>query len=261
MYLIYIDESGDTGLKLSDPQQPVFLMAALAMEKRQWFDIEREFLTVVKDFNGGEIPDDFELHAMDMVSRRRSFKSFSKAQTIEFRDAIFKLTEKYFSNKIFYISIDKKRFGQFCLERYGEGVRIQPYIMALPFICMNVDCFLKKNRKHGILIFDEKREGVADAEQALKVLRLDRNSSLNTSSLIEKGFFVDSQKSYPLQIIDMIAYYLRKFEEFKLGFQVSPVHRQVFKSIEEFTTNIKDDIQGFTDYSNFIEKYFLRYKK
>jgi len=31
MNLVYIDESGNTGLNLKDPQQPVFLLAAMIL--------------------------------------------------------------------------------------------------------------------------------------------------------------------------------------------------------------------------------------
>jgi Protein of unknown function (DUF3800) len=261
MYLIYIDESGDTGLRLNDPQQPVFLMAALAMEENQWAEFEDVLLPVVKEHFNGEIPVGFELHATDLVNRRMSFKTFTRQETYDFRDDILKLVEKFFAKKIFYMSIDKKRFDVFCREQYGDGVRIQPYIMALPFICMNIDNFLKKEKKRGILIFDEHREGASDAEQALKVLRLDKDSSLNTSALIEKGFFIDSKKSYPIQVIDMVAYYLRKYEEFQLGHKVSSIHQQTFDALGRIAINVKEEIQAFTDYSSFIEKCFMGDRK
>ncbi len=260
MYLVYIDESGDTGFNLNDSQQPVFLMAALAMEESQWAEFEDKFMEIVKTHFSNEFPDDFELHAIDLVSRKGSFKDFTVEKTVDFRDDILTLSEQLFSKKIFYMSIDKKRFEAFCLKQYGEGVRIQPYIMALPLICKSIDEFVGKDKKRGILIFDERKEGVAEAEQAVKNLRLDRKSTLNTSNLIEKGFFIDSKKSYPIQVVDMIAYYLRKYEEFQLGRNVSKIHQQAFLRLERMAVDVKTKPQAFADYFSFIDKNFTKSK-
>lgn len=36
MHLIYIDESGNTGKNLADPQQPVFVLGALVIPEGSW---------------------------------------------------------------------------------------------------------------------------------------------------------------------------------------------------------------------------------
>ncbi len=86
-----------------------------------------------------------------------------------------------------------------------------------------------------MLIFDEQKENLNDAEVSLRTLRLDSNSALKTSNLVEKGFFVDSAKSFGLQLIDLAAYYIRKFEENKLGVKVSDYDKQTFEDIEQIT--------------------------
>jgi len=57
-------------------------------------------------------------------------------------------------------------------------------------------------------------------------------------------FFVDSKKSYALQLSDLVAYYVRKYEEDKLGIKVGIVDKQVFPFIEKLivpTTNTKQN--------------------
>jgi len=39
MNLVYIDESGSTGLNLKDSQQPVFLLAAMILPESKWFSL------------------------------------------------------------------------------------------------------------------------------------------------------------------------------------------------------------------------------
>ena len=87
------------------------------------------------------------------------------------------------------------------------------------------------------MIFDQ-HKNLVDIENSLKTLRLDMKSTLTTHNLIEKGFFVDSSKSYAIQLVDFALYYIRKFEEDKIGKRVSPVHKEVFPIIEDITKSL-----------------------
>ena len=49
----------------------------------------------------------------------------------------------------------------------------------------------------------------------------------------EKGFFIDSAKSFALQLVDLAAYYIRKYEENELGLRVSNIDKQTFGKIKE----------------------------
>ena len=109
--------------------------------------------------------------------------------------------------------------------------------MALPFISLAVDHYLEKENERGVLIFDEHKD-LVDIEKSLKTLRLDLNSSLTTANIIEKGFFIKSEKSYAIQLIDFIIYYIRKYEEGKWGKKVSEIHQEVFPQIERITISL-----------------------
>jgi len=39
MILVYIDETGDTGTNLSDPQQPIFVLGAIPIRQNEWYFI------------------------------------------------------------------------------------------------------------------------------------------------------------------------------------------------------------------------------
>ncbi|MHC4636915.1 MAG: DUF3800 domain-containing protein [Planctomycetota bacterium] len=160
--------------------------------------------------------------------------------------------ETLIENKIqvIYRRIIKSRFAEFCEKQYGTGIKVNPYIMALPFICIEVDYYLRQigQDELGMLIFDEQSETLSDVELSLRTLRLDSSSILKTTKLIEKGFFVDTSKSYALQLVDLAAYYIRKYEEDKLKFRVSDYDKQTFTKVEKLTSvgvgsNIKDILE------------------
>ncbi|MFO7730638.1 MAG: DUF3800 domain-containing protein [Spirochaetia bacterium] len=250
MVLIYIDESGDTGTNFNDPEQPVFVLGAMMITQEKWKELEKRFQGVFYEVFNGKVPDNFELHTTDMVSRRKLFAGFSLEYTIKIRDELFRLIETM-SLPIFYRKIDKRRYWNYCQKRFGSGIKLDPYIMAFPFISLKVDAWLKEENELGIFIFDEHRS-LIDIEQSLKSLRLPEKAGLHVDRVIEKGFFVDSIKSFPLQIIDFVLYYIRKYEEFSIGKRVSEIHKQVFPYIERIALSLDQHEKGW-DIIDWIE--------
>lgn len=240
MVLFYIDESGNTGLNLKDEQQPVFVMSSLIIRDEIWFHLEKEYYNIVNHYFPPPHPDGFELHAIQLKSGKGAFAGMPLNKRADFRDSALRLLEQ-FNTPIIYMRIVKKQFEKFCFDNYGPGIHVDPYIMALPFVCIEADFYLrdKRNNSLGMLIFDEQKEYYLDVERSIKILRLDKTSSLKTQNILEKGFFVDSKKSFALQLSDLVAYYARKSEEAKLGLRVSSVDQQAFRFIEKLSVPIR----------------------
>ena len=237
MNLVYIDESGNTGLNLKDPQQPVFLMAAMVLPESKWFSLEKHFFDISNEYFGNPLPSPFEIQAKDLKSNSGIFRKLDFPQQLSFRD---RMLQMLLDNeiKVIYRRIIKSKFADFCDQHYGPGIKVNPYIMALPFVCTEVDHYLRQadDDQLGMLIFDEQKETLDDAERSLRTLRLDSSSILKTTNIVEKGFFIDSSKSFALQLIDLAAYYIRKYEENKLGLRVSEVDKQTFDKIRQLVS-------------------------
>lgn len=254
MILVYVDESGDTGLNLKDAQQPIFLLSALLVPDDLWHRLESDFMEVVADFFEGRIPSDFELHTTDLKSRRGFFAGFTPDRTFAFRDRVFDLIER-FGLQARYMRILKKDFDKFCQKQYGSGVKVEPYFMALPFLCRDLDRHLLERDTRGILIFDEHRMA-GDIDKSLWTLRLDDASSLRIERIVEKGFSIESRLSVPLQLSDFLAYYLRKWEEHKAGFRTSPYDQAVFPRLGALAQTFAVD--GFQDIFAWVAMQTLR---
>lgn len=254
MILVYVDESGDTGLNLKDVQQPVFVLCALLVPEDLWHRLESDFMQLVGEFFENRIPAEFELHTTDLKSRRGFFAGFTPEQTFAFRDRVFRLVEK-FGLQARYMRILKKDFDKFCQKRYGSGVKVEPYFMALPFLCRDIDRFLAERDTRGILILDEHRMA-GDIDKSLWTLRLDGASSLRTERIVEKGFSIESRLSVPLQLADFLAYYLRKWEEHKAGYRTSPYDQAVFPRLGALAQTFAVD--GFQDIFAWVAMQTLR---
>jgi len=257
MNFVYIDESGNTGLNLKDPQQPLFLLSAMILPESKWFSLEKLFFNAARKYFGDPLPSPFEIQAKDLKSGRGVFENLTFTQQLSFRD---KMLQLLLDNKIavIYMRIIKSKFAAFCEEHYGPGIKVNPYIMALPFVCMEVDHYLRQtgDDQLGMFIFDEQKETLDDAERSLRTLRLDSKSILKTTNIIEKGFFIDSSKSFALQLVDLAAYYIRKYEENELGLRVSDVDKQTFGKIKELaSTGIGSNV---VDILEWVKKYYIK---
>jgi hypothetical protein len=68
MHILYIDESGSTGERLDDPDQPVFAMDGVVVRDEGWRKTSTEIHRTIDAAFDGTIPDGFELHAVDLPS-------------------------------------------------------------------------------------------------------------------------------------------------------------------------------------------------
>lgn len=213
MHLIYLDESGNSGNNLTDPQQPIFVLGALLVPEQKWKRIENDLIQVIEGF----VPDNFEAHASEIRSGRGIYKGMSLEKRIGFRNALMQVAIDN-ALKFIYRQIAKKRYANWLDTTFGAGIVINPHIAAYPLVSQTINTYLRElgDDELGILINDDNKEVVADIERTTKLLRADA-THLQLDHIIEKSFFIDSSKSHLLQLADLCTFHARKFEEIKAG--------------------------------------------
>jgi hypothetical protein len=72
VYLIYFDDSGQTGTNLADPAQPIFVLGTLVVPESLWLPLERELQAAIEKHFPAPRPDDFEIHATEISNARKS---------------------------------------------------------------------------------------------------------------------------------------------------------------------------------------------
>jgi hypothetical protein len=226
MHLIYLDESGNTGKNLTDPHQPIFLLCALVVPESQWLDVEASLVAAL-DQHFPARPDQFEVHANEIINPRGFFRQFSIQQRLDFLQTWLGVAEK-FNLRLIHRAIAKKRYARWLLDTYGPGVSINPHNVAFLLISQVVNEYLRQSAGTplGILIADENHEIMPDVEKSIRLLR-GESGTLKLSQIIEKGFFIESRKSLLLQLCDVCAYGLRRMEEEKAGIPIKPIDQNV----------------------------------
>jgi hypothetical protein len=218
MHLVYLDESGNSGLNLGDPQQPVFTLCAMIVAEDQWQGLEKDLKAVLDSrFPQWRTTDRFEIHGSDLRRGTGHFAGMSVVDRIALRDNWMKVGASH-NVQLVTRSVIKKIFSEWCTKEFGTGIRVNPHVVAFAAVSRSVDNYLNslQNPPLGIFISDENKEVVADIEKSIQILR-GLDGTLRLGRIVEKGFFIDSSKSLPLQLCDLYAMSLRKRRERAIG--------------------------------------------
>ncbi|MFN3407770.1 MAG: DUF3800 domain-containing protein [Limisphaerales bacterium] len=224
MHLVYLDESGQTGTNLRDAAQPVFVLGALVVPESCWLALESDLQAAVDRSFPEPRPEDFEIHAQEISSPRHGYlRQFSISHRLAFRDEWFRIARNH-DLRFVYRGIAKRRLAEWSQRTFGAGVAINPHVAAFPLVARVVDDLLKSlpGAPLGIFISDENREVVGDVEKAIRFFR-GAEGDLKLGQIIEKGFFIESEKSLVLQLCDLCVYTARRREEKRLGFPIKPI--------------------------------------
>jgi hypothetical protein len=232
MHLIYFDETGNTGNDLDQPDQPIFVLGALVVAEDAWTPLEAELLEAIETHFPGPRPADFEVKGSELHNPRGFFRQFPIAQRLALRDAWLKIAHRL-GLRFVYRAISKKRYKAWLISAFGSGVAINPHVAAFPLVARVIDEFLQRQPGPplGIFISDENRDVVTDIEKSLRLLR-SVDGVLRLGRIIEKGFFIDSHSSLPLQLCDVCVYAARRKEEMKAGFRVKAIDQGCIALIE-----------------------------
>jgi len=224
MYLVYLDESGNSGLNLADAEQPVFLLCAMVVAEERWQSLEQGLKELLgRTFPAWESTDGFEIHGVDLRAGRGPFKGMAVADRVAFRDAWMKVGVAH-GVRLIHRHIEKRRYSQWLIKTFGGGVVINPHVAAFALVARSVDDYLAEHaaKPLGILISDENKEIVADVEKSIRLLR-GEVGTVKLSQIIEKGFFIQSTKSLVLQLCDLYTLSLRKRAERHLSMPVRTI--------------------------------------
>jgi hypothetical protein len=218
MHLVYLDESGNSGMNLNDPAQPIFVLCAMIVDEQRWQALEKRLMEILDNrLPQWKSMDGFEIHAVNLRKGAGPFSGMRVADRIAFRDEWMKAGADH-GVRLICREVHKKRFAAWLVKTFGPGVLINPHVAAFALLARCVDNYLKHlpGPPLGMLISDENKEVVKDIEKSIRLLR-GTSGAMRLSQIVEKGFFVDSSKSLLLQLCDLFALSVRKGIEREQG--------------------------------------------
>lgn len=259
MYLMYADESGNTGIDLENKQQPLFSLTGIVLNDEDWYDINNSFqkrkIEICPDLVNTEI------HATDIFSSSKNIKKgfdFRKYTIEEDLLILEKIIDFIVENKftIFNCTINKSVYKRILSKNIGPSIKIDPYLLGFACISNGYNDFLISRQKNGMIFLDEIRDKVKDIDILYDKL-LFCNFECNTNNIIEKVLYLESYKNNFIQMVDVCNFYINKFYCVKLFDMVSnPVKKQhCIKMYQKLQPLIVSCKMQFDD--NFINKFLI----
>lgn len=213
MYILYADESGNTGTDYDNKQQPIFVLSGILVNETNWHNINNYFnkekIKIWSLFETNEI------HTADIFNPRRNsiFRHDNWIQNLEILEKLVNLILKLDISAMF-IAIDKKEFKKSLNSVFKNTLKIDPYIYSFGILYDNVSDTLCKINHKGIIFLDDILTIPSQLHNIYPVL------SKNNSTMIEEAMFIKSDQTNFIQIADVFAFYAEKYFSIKKGYKV-----------------------------------------
>lgn len=215
MKLIYIDDSGNTGKKLDDNLQPLFLLGGFIIDENVWKNVDKALNDVKAKY---EI-ENLEIHSIEIMNGKKGtpYKDWDYNKKITFFEDVLKIIVQ-FDLKVIYFSVKKENFKKYFQVKYGkefeQQFNISPYLLAFSYILQISDSYLISEDSNGMLILDEQDEWKKPANKTFKLLtKLVDEPEVHVEKLLDRSFFVDSSESSMIQLADIISYTTKRYLE------------------------------------------------
>lgn len=222
MHFFYLDESGDTGRDLRNPQQPVMVLGGINLRDEGWNRTNIEFKKIMKDYFDGNIPAGFELHARELLSPRG--EGPFEGHPMEKRTGLVVEILDWIAIRrhgVQLIAIDKAKVDSTPCGLSLAFNPSRPYLCAFDHLITYINWYVKEKlgfSARGMIILDEKPEYRQDIEKITHNRRFQGPRVHRVKWIVEISYPVDSRKNSMIQISDLVVYCTRRFYEIENGF-------------------------------------------
>jgi len=221
MHFFYLDESGDTGDNLNDPNQPIFVLGGISLRDEGWNKTQSELDKIFNEYFEGAIPEDFELHTKQLLSPNGDgpFQNHDMDDRTGLVQEILDLIEKR-KHGVHFIALNKNKLcdAECCVELpYNTE---SPYLVAFDYMVTYINWYVKKHlgsSARAMVIFDRKDQYHTEIERITRNRRFKGPKAHRVKWIVEFSYSVDSKKNPMIQLSDLIIFLIRRFLEIEKG--------------------------------------------
>lgn len=209
MYIAFVDESGNTGHKLRDPDQPYHYIGGICVEYEKCLALQNDIEKIaITSLGTSTLPDNFEFKGHWLFSGNEYFDGMSPTQRIEITNALLALLDMHGISTI-VSAINKPALADKYLSPF------HPHDLANLFFLEMFQEFLDEKNKYGLVVADEEQSRYEKIISDFKKYKkqgtgFSAYKSVEITRIIDNIHFVKSHNSWPLQLADVALFFFNR---------------------------------------------------
>jgi hypothetical protein len=223
MHFYYLDEAGCTGADINNEQQPTFVLGGISVRDEGWNKTQECLAKKLSDYFGGNVPENFELHAEELLSPNGNgpFLGHDRERRNQLTKEVLSLLNSR-SHDVHLFAIDKQKLANgVCSIPVNYNLRI-PYLVAYDYLLTHINWFVKARlgrSARGMLIIDAKEQFHSEIEAITRYRRFEDTMANRVKWIVEFSYPVDSRKNPMVQLSDLVVFCAKKFLEIESGYR------------------------------------------
>jgi hypothetical protein len=212
MFLTYIDEYGDTGTRLDDPNQPVFALVSALIPDQAWIQLETELINLSLEIQEVlKLEDTPRLHMVDLYQRKGNYREVAVEQSFSWIERVLALARaadvRYHARIVWKDNyLQELRNSPKASDREVAAKGQAPsdlYIGHLPHLLLDLDAYCEQIGERTLLFVDQ-HDRTSHLDN-LAIYRAWRNVGV-LKSIVEAPIQRDSRHHTLLAIPDFAGY-------------------------------------------------------
>ncbi len=208
VWLAYLDESGNTGHRLDDPDQPIHYLVAVLVPEEHVLSLASDLQAIAARTCPGNPT--AELHGAQLFGGDGDWRGIPVTNRVQAYKEALALIGRY-GCVVAHSSIDKRRLWS------DSTVATTPHLLALQFLVERLDVFLvsqsDSSAQRALLVADETNEHEAYAINLVADLQSGGVGVVDgrrVERIVDTVHFVRSRDNRGVQLADLVAYALNR---------------------------------------------------
>jgi hypothetical protein len=176
----------------------------------------------ISEFFKGQIPQNFELHAHELINGTGPFATYSQDDRNAFALSLLDVIATL-KHKVFFVGIDKPRLAA---ALPGDGHKVIncgiPYLLGFNYLVTCIERYIRRvlgQSARGMIILDKKDTYQEDIDKLTRYRRYEIPNVRKLKWIVEFSYPIDSVRHPLVQLSDVVIYLSRKFLECENGYR------------------------------------------
>jgi Protein of unknown function (DUF3800) len=223
VHFFYLDESGDTGANLEDPQQPIFVLGGLSVADKKWNNTKERLDQIITAYFGGEVPAGFEVHSNELLSPNGEglFAGHPINNRLQLVKDLLGLMGEL-GHHVHYFAVEKGALRNAECQFPTVYNSNHPYLLSFDYLITYMNWHVKENlgqSARGMIVMDEKEEHHDSVEAIIHNRRFEVPANQKVKWIVEFSYPIDSRKNPMIQLSDLVVLCIRRFLQIEKGYK------------------------------------------